>query len=216
MNLKYKEIRKHIPEFLEVYKNRPIENNRGGMMLPHLYATWFMLRDLNPDIIIESGTFKGLGTWIMEQACRKAKIISIDIKDQREYISEKVRYLTEDITKYGPWSNGLPIKTVIHFDDHMNAIERIKWCKKMGFKHLIFEDNYPAGEGDCVSLKQNPEFVAKNTKQYYEFPPIFRPDPTRWGYSIPMPEPVCSNVTVVNKSFFEEAKWYTWICYVEL
>jgi len=214
MNLKYKEIRKHIPEFLEVYAHRPLQDpNHGGMMLPHLYATWFMLRELNPDIIIESGTFKGLGTWIMEQACPKAQIYSIDIRDQREYISPKVHYWDKDITEIR-WIIRED-KTVIHFDDHQNALERIKWCKKRGFKHLIFEDNYPEGKGDCVSLKQHPE-VCKKLKQYIEFPPIFRLEYTRWGDKIPMPEPVCSNVTVINKPFFDESKWYTWIAYVNL
>ena len=215
MNLKYKEIKKHIPEFLEVYKDRPIENNIGGMMLPHLYATWFMLRELNPDIIIESGTFKGLGTWIMEQACPDAKITSIDIRDQREYISKKVFYEDSDITEFD-WDLMLMSgKAVIHFDDHQNALERIIWAKERGFKHLIFEDNYPEGKGDCVSLKQHPE-VCKKLKQYIEFPPIFRLEYTRWGDKIPMPEPVCSNVTVINKPFFDESKWYTWIAYVNL
>lgn len=40
------------------------------------------------------------------------------------------------------------------FDDHQNAVERIKSAVNRGFKYLIFEDNYPIGQGDCVTLKQ--------------------------------------------------------------
>ena len=30
----------------------------------------------------------------------------------------------------------------------------LQQCHWFGFKHIIFEDNYPAGRGDCYSLKK--------------------------------------------------------------
>ena len=44
--------------------------------------------------------------------------------------------------------------TVLFFDDHQNAYERVKTANRFGFKHLIFEDNYPPLKGDCYSLKK--------------------------------------------------------------
>lgn len=214
MNLNYYNIRKCLPEFLETYYKKPLEgNNHGGMQLPHLFATWYMLRELNPTYIIESGTFKGLGTWVMEQACPKANITSIDVRDQREYISPNVYYEEEDITSYD-WDLMLMNKgkKVIHFDDHQNAIERVKWAKRVGFKHLIFEDNYPKGVGNCVSLKQHPEF---RDFEYVEFPPIYKTELTRWGtpWTIVTPAPVLTDPADFPE-FYEEAQSYTWICYV--
>ena len=40
------------------------------------------------------------------------------------------------------------------FDDHQNALERVKEGKEFGFKQFIFEDNYPVKQGDCYSLKK--------------------------------------------------------------
>lgn len=36
----------------------------------------------------------------------------------------------------------------------------------MGYKYLIFEDNYPIGQGDCVSLKQILDGYLNEDKQY--------------------------------------------------
>jgi hypothetical protein len=43
---------------------------------------------------------------------------------------------------------------VVFFDDHVNALERLRLCVNLGFRYLMFEDNYPVGVGDCYSLKQ--------------------------------------------------------------
>src|SRR6188768_1405013 len=95
----YADIRDSIPQFLEILKNKPIGNNAGGMKTPHLFATWYMLRKLNPKNVIESGVWKGQGTWLIEQALPGANIYSIDIRlDLREYKSDKVHYFNQDFS----------------------------------------------------------------------------------------------------------------------
>lgn len=106
--------------------------------------------------------------------------------------------------------------------------------KKGGFKYAMFEDNYPTIDvGDCWSLKKafiqkgkDAEYLHKNIKCYYEFPPIFQLPKTRWGAdwnesTYPTPRPLF-DLAKKNTykdwitSFIGEAKGYTWICYVEL
>jgi len=209
-------MRKASKEFLGVYNTRPIkESNMGGMMLPHLFATWYMLKQLDPAYIIESGIFRGLGTWVMEQACPNAKITSIDINlGQRKYISQNVFYEQYDITEYD-WRL-IGEDCVIHFDDHQNALDRVTWAKDKGFKHLIFEDNYPEGIGDCVSLKQHPEFIKKELKEYIEFPPVYKDSRTRWQTDWnDGPAPLYKRARPLNP-YWKEALSYTWICYARI
>lgn len=59
------DIRNSFDEFAELYLTRPIKKNTGGMMLPQAYATFFMLRQLQPLTVIESGVWKGQGTWLI-------------------------------------------------------------------------------------------------------------------------------------------------------
>lgn len=147
------QIRNNIGEFIDVYKKRPIVNNDGGMKAPHMFAVWYMLRQLSPDFIVESGVWKGQGTWLIEQACPDAKIVSIDPNlTMREYISPRVEYSNVDfLHHYWPMVTD---KSVAFFDDHQNAYLRLHQCRWFGFKNVIFEDNYPPEKGDCYSLKK--------------------------------------------------------------
>jgi hypothetical protein len=151
----YDELRQAIPDFLELYKKKPIFDNQGGMTSAHLFATWFMLKKLNPKNVIESGIWKGQGTWLIENTLPDAKIYSIDVNlSIRKYISDRVQYFDKDFFEID-WSIiSDKENTVLFFDDHQNAFERIKKGTKLGFKHFIFEDNYPAKYGDCYSLKK--------------------------------------------------------------
>ncbi len=36
------------------------------------------MRALNPEVIVESGVFRGLTTWVMRQACPQAEIFCFD------------------------------------------------------------------------------------------------------------------------------------------
>ncbi len=144
-----------IPEFLELYKQKPIASNEGGMKTPHLFATWFMLKKLNPANVIESGVWKGLGTWLIEKTLPNAAIFCIDPNPKfREYQSERARYFEKEFSELD-WSMIKDKKdTLLFFDDHQNAFARIAQGKARGFKTFIFEDNYPAQMGDCYSLKK--------------------------------------------------------------
>lgn len=151
----YDEMRAAIPEFLALYNRRPIKENNGGMKSPHMFATWFMLKKINPKNIVESGIWKGQGTWLIEQTLPDANIYSIDVNlSIRQYVSDHVQYFKNDFSKID-WSIIEDKEnTLLFFDDHQNAFNRIKQGKELGFKQFIFEDNYPSTHGDCYSLKK--------------------------------------------------------------
>ena len=92
----------------------------------------------------------------------------------------------------------------------------------------MFEDNYPLTQGDCYSLKK--AFYKEEDKAelenmlsvYYEFPPIFKLENTRWKDrweepNYPTPNPLLVECKKdYEKIYLEEANDYTWICYVEI
>lgn len=264
-----------LEEFALVYAHRPIKENIGGMRAPHMFAVWFMVKQLVPDLIVESGVWKGQSTWILEQACPNAKIVSIDLNlSQRKYISEKAIYSDRDFSSQ-EWPD-VTERSLVFFDDHQNAYNRLIQCHWFGFKHIIFEDNYPVTQGDCYSLKKafsNAGFRHAASKQsltgngffsksirkvlgkmgihaenvnsfasgrsvsansfdagmlkkhleiYYEFPPPFKVESTRWGDDwadpdYPTPEPLLTTPkTIIQDLLLKEAKYYTWICYAKL
>jgi len=235
-----------LEEFKYLYNERIIRDNTGGMKSHHMFPAWFVVKKLKPKVLIESGVWKGLGTWFFEKASPETRIISIDPEPKfRVYKSEKVHYQTEDFLETD-WGFLNPKETLVFFDDHQNCIPRIKRCRELGFKKVIIEDNYPPQQGDCYSPKKilsnenfvidvngyktwyqksdiDYEFLKDNIDIYQEMPPIFKSDVTRWGDpwddKYPTPDPLLE-MTPENmekyKEFFDERFDYTWICYMEL
>lgn len=142
-----------LPEFIELYRSRPIARNRLGMGFNHCFATWFILREMQPKLVVESGVWRGQSTWLIEQAVPDTEIVAIDPHPEaRVYTSRRARYETTDFSRLD-WSHANVENAVVFFDDHQNAYERLKDMHWLGFRHAIFEDNYPCGEGDFYSLR---------------------------------------------------------------
>lgn len=56
-NWNKEEFLKSFQDFNEIYKDRPIKDNVGGMKYPHMFALYFLLLKIKPDFIVESGTW---------------------------------------------------------------------------------------------------------------------------------------------------------------
>ena len=152
-NWSYKDIAEDIKKFCDFYEERPIKNNVGGMRFNHAFALYFILKKINPDLVIESGVFKGQSTWIIEKTLPKTKIICLDVDlTKRVYISKKAHYSNLDF-RFHDFSK-IPENTLVLFDDHVNHIERIKDANYFKIKNIILEDNYPSNSGDFQTIKQ--------------------------------------------------------------
>lgn len=257
----YDDLLEMIPPFLELYSKRPLEDNEGGMKSPHMFALYCFLMKLRPETIIESGVWRGQGTWLIENTLPGVKLYCIDIDlSRRKYISNKATYYDKDFSAIDWSAISDKTKTLVFLDDHQNAYNRIKQAKEMQFKNLIFEDNYPPGRGDCYSLKKaflhaghdddastglkkmikrmlnrypagyvrpnanDAAYLNENLSVYYEFPPVFRSDRTRWGDEwiddkYPTPRPLVDKDNIGNQNFSvfkKDSVHYTWMCLASL
>lgn len=63
--------REHLLEslavFVALYETRPITNNVHGMQFDHSFGLWFIASWLQPELVIESGAYKGHSTWVLRQ-----------------------------------------------------------------------------------------------------------------------------------------------------
>ncbi len=218
-----------IDNFLKIYDNRPLKTNKGGMSSIHCFATFFILKKINKAFIVESGVWKGQSTYLIEKTCPNSELMCIEpIPSRILYKSKNAKYTINDFSTLNIIN---PTDTICFFDDHQNAVNRIKQAVQKGIKNLIFEDNYPVGQGDCISLKQTLElnnedskYIREHIKIYYEFPPLFIKEYTRWNTKwnlYPTKQPIFNEINneLITKKyniFHEDATDYTWISYVEL
>lgn len=229
-------------EFLKIYKNRPIRSNDGGMKSHGNFFLWYLLKDINPSLVIESGVFRGQSTWMIEQAAPNAKIIAIDPEPkprEKKYISAKAQYLMEDFSQLVLDKNQAgPIAAF--FDDHQNAFERVMQAYNKGIKYLIFDDNYPAFNyphtqshltlSDCFELeehKDKAEILKRVVKLYYIMPQIVgktvRNESDSHKIEINNIPAIWSSLKEIDPSlqkamkiFYKDSPAYQYITYVEL
>lgn len=143
-----------VAEFIDIYRSRPVVDNMGGMGINHSWALWFILKQLNPDTVVESGVWKGHSTWLIHTALPKAHILSFDVSfSRREYTCPNAEYIERDWVNYD-WSKVDLRNSIALFDDHQNTYNRLMQAYWFGIRRAIIEDNYPTGQGDCYSLKQ--------------------------------------------------------------
>lgn len=144
----------HIEEFIGEYSARPFRRNWGGMGLNHSFAVFAMLREIKPTLVVESGVWRGHSTWLISRAVPQAQIVALDPRpDFREVNVEGTIYLTDDFAGVD-WTRFDATNSICFFDDHVSALARLMEMKWAGFSKAIFEDNYPAGEGDFYSVRQ--------------------------------------------------------------
>ncbi|KAI5651266.1 hypothetical protein M9H77_37271 [Catharanthus roseus] len=166
-----KDLLKGVEEFVPIYETRPIKNNMYGMGFDHSFGLWFIARWLKPELMIESGAFKGHSTWVLRQAMPDTPILSITPRHPEKYLKKGPAYVDgnctyfagKDFVDFGSIDWGKVMKkhgikdlsrVLVFFDDHQSELKRLKQALKAGFKHLVFEDNYDTGTGDHYSLRQ--------------------------------------------------------------
>lgn len=138
------DLRNDFKEFLKLYKKKPIKDNFSGIKIEHAFALHSILKKTNPKNVIESGVFKGMSTWIIEQTLPEANIFCIEPNlDKIEYRAKNAKYFSQDITDIN--FNFLDKKeTLVFFDDHICLSERLDYLESNKFRKIVFDDNLPS------------------------------------------------------------------------
>ena len=87
-----------VEEFNNLYKSRPINDNRGGMKSPHMFALFHYLKLQKPKLIIESGVWRGQGTWLMNIVCPDSKTVCLDLNFNNLIYKNRINsYIEKDL-----------------------------------------------------------------------------------------------------------------------
>lgn len=133
-----------IAEFLALFAARPVRDNAGGAGFNSSLCLFLTARLLQPQAILDSGTFQGHSAWLFRRACPGAAVHSFDIEhDNLLHREPDVRYHLAD------WStvelpDVQPARALACFDDHVSHARRLREAHARGFRLLILDDNLPA------------------------------------------------------------------------
>ena len=132
-----------VAAFFDSYRSSPLAENKGGSQFNDGLSLFVLARLLRPRRIIESGTHRGFSSWLLRQACPDAELHSFDIDHSRLALrADGTTYHLCDWTERDLTEN-TDDKTLIFFDDHISHARRIIEAAARGFRHLLFDDNFP-------------------------------------------------------------------------
>jgi hypothetical protein len=131
-------------EFFRLYPGRPVADNSGGSGFADCFWLYTAARLLDPQLVVESGVYRGQTTWLLRQACPQARLHAVDIA------LEALRF-RDPSTHYhqGDWTE-LALERVdsdralVFFDDHVSQARRLREAYDRGFRTLLFDDDLEA------------------------------------------------------------------------
>jgi len=168
--------------------------NKGGMGIPDLFTFWFILNKYKPKLVVESGVWNGISTYLIRKTLPDCNIICLDprIIPSYGYTDNNVK------TTYFLGNNFIDFKNLdlsnynkdnilCFFDCHQNAYLRLLECIEKKINNIFFNDNYPVNCGSHFTIEhlinndQRLYSVNKNDKQnvlnkinkYHIFPNIY-------------------------------------------
>ena len=133
-----------VEDFFDVYGKRPFTDNLGGSSFNNCLWLFLSARVFAPKLIVESGVWKGISSFILHQGAKEAEVHCFDITFKHlQYRNDHFQYRETD------WENVVfdgvdSERSMCFFDCHVNHAKRIKEARNKGFKYLIFDDNPPA------------------------------------------------------------------------
>ena len=210
-------------EFATVMQRRPFQNEAGLRGVSAFALYWFVKR-MQPKLVFEVGVWRGFSTWIIEQAAPDAEIWCFDPifffggEPTPTYRTSRARYIREDFSCAD--LNGVikdPDKTLAFFDDHHRQIARLEQCRRVGIKHLVFDDNPPFPYSNRTLEDERAEatsaaVLSEMLEAYEVFPALW---PVDDAHEFHVREPGLGfPVTEHLRYLYDERKWHSYITYV--
>lgn len=130
--------------FWTLIGSAPVRQKQGGNGFNGSLQLFVIARAIRPELIVESGVFRGFTTWILRQACPSTRILSFDpVHDQIRYRDANGELHAHDWSAHDFADRGLA-DALLFFDDHIDQARRVLEAAERGARHLVFDDNSSA------------------------------------------------------------------------
>ena len=158
-------------EFYEVLEDNPVKDRSSSICNSDAFWLYWLAKDLKPEVIIESGTYRGFSLWLLKQATG-VQAFSFDPARRPDYQLLGHRHFYSDISRHLPMlaDNCEGKKALAFFDDHQDHEVRLHQAQLIGVRHVVFHDNYLTPYHSHLPVR----FVnlVGLADLYFEFPPL--------------------------------------------
>lgn len=66
-----------LKQFADLYDRRPFDNT-GGIRFDSAFAYYFFLKQVMPEVVIESGIWRGFSTWLIDSLLPSSQLFCLD------------------------------------------------------------------------------------------------------------------------------------------
>ena len=144
-------VQMRLPEFLNDSARIPIAPGAGSMSTAEAFWLYWLVRELEPTRIIDSGSANGWGAHLLSLAAPDARIHCFDPYREPDSLHGAATYECTDWTSSRlDWKGA---DTLALFDDHANQGLRARQAYQRGVRNALFHDVYPTLTKSLVSLR---------------------------------------------------------------
>ncbi|MBA2587660.1 MAG: hypothetical protein H0U98_03450 [Alphaproteobacteria bacterium] len=137
------DIEHEVREFFGDYLASPFRETSGGSRIGNLLWLDLLAKALAPDVMLDSGTFRGASAWALSRGNPSARVFSFDIDMSQLLLRVPgVDYVESDWTQQDVTGQNM----LCYFDDHVDQCRRVREAAKRGVSIAVFDDDYDVSQ----------------------------------------------------------------------
>lgn len=169
----------YISPFLELLVKHDLPNHhRCYISLSEAFWLYRLAVDLNPSMIIESGTFHGYSAWWLHKALNRPEQMLVTCDPQLpklKFGTNQWQHFCSDFREFRSGDPDFPYAdSLAFFDDHVDQSQRLQQALKLRIPHMLFHDVYPSTSGAHESLWRCG--IREGMIEVHQFPRIREPE----------------------------------------
>ena len=133
------DVAREVREFFDDYRASPFREPHGGSRIGNLLWLDLLAKTFAPDVMVDSGTFKGASAWALRRGYPGARLLSFDIDLSRLLLRVPgADYIESDWTRHDITGQHI----LCYFDDHVDQCRRVREAAARGVAVAVFDDDY--------------------------------------------------------------------------
>lgn len=142
-------IDRHLESFARAIGGLPIAPGPGSISTAEAFWLFRLVTELQPPVIVDSGSATGWSAFVMAAAAHNARIHCCDPYRRPLALPQAAQYHDRDWTKA---RIDTPDGTFVLFDDHVNQRRRALQAQRAGITDVVFHDVYRVQTKSTISV----------------------------------------------------------------